>query len=90
MDIDFFLSKPVTEWFPLDPMTYWTTQYTMPAYHGGLAEGFDTGHYGGWENFLWNTVRPAREAAQKAAEKDLIKTLVAIAATTTKGASINA
>jgi hypothetical protein len=69
-DFEFFLATPdpVRTWFPHDPMTYWTTRYFIdpdpdpyyPAYKDGPSRWTDTGHTGGWENFLLHKVRPQR------------------------------
>jgi hypothetical protein len=50
-DFDFFLSKPLTYWWSADPLDYWTSPQLS----------IRTG--GGWESFLLNTVRGARQLA---------------------------
>ena len=53
-DFEFFLTRPITEWFSQDPLTHWTT---LPA---------DT-HNNGWESFLIKTVRPMRVEKEQVA-----------------------
>jgi hypothetical protein len=53
-DFDFFLEKGLDHWFKEDPLTHWCN---LP-----------DGHRKGWESFLINTVRRARQEAKKGAE----------------------
>lgn len=49
-DFEHFVSKPITEWFPDDPMTHWLKLQIAST---------------GWEKFLLNVVRPDRFQSQR-------------------------
>lgn len=55
-DFEFFLKKPIQEWFPEDPLTHWTAEKGP----GGLPTSGN-----GWEGFLFNVVREERNRSEK-------------------------
>lgn len=85
-DIKFFLSKPLSHWFPLGIMEEWTKypikQWRAPTriematvenqfkYYRKYVDPF---HYGGWHSFILLDVRPQRLEAEKVAMKEVQK-----------------
>lgn len=57
-DFEYFLSRPIEEWFPYDPIKHWTT---LPEAHNG-----------GWESFITNVV-PQVQIANLAKEQEVVK-----------------